>query len=134
MSVDGQGNVHVSDRPRTRYGQAHMISANGSVRTSSEIRTDVGLAASPGGRLFALLSSERLVEITARGNLADEQHVRAIIDSTGEGFDLIGKSGAASVRSGPLVAAANGVSGLSVLPDGNLAVSTAAENPVPIAR
>ncbi len=66
--------------------------------------------------------------------VADAQHVRAIVESTGEGFDLIGTSGGFGVRTGALPAFLSEVSGLSVLPSGALAVSTSSENAVLIAR
>lgn len=121
ISIDGKGNILTFTR--TKVYRVHALS--GAI-------TEANLGGAPFDSLTA-------VAYDPFGLLyvADAQHVRAIVESTGEGFDLVGQGsalGLVGVRTGPLPAFINGISGLAVLPDGNLAVSTSAENSVLIAR
>jgi streptogramin lyase len=64
----------------------------------------------------------------------DDSRVRAIDIATGHLFDLVGQSGVASVRLTALPGGVNTPSGLALLPTGELAISSSAENAILIAR
>lgn len=121
LSIDGAGNILTFTR--TKVYRVHS-------------RTGATTEAHLGGATFDGLTA---VAYDPFGlfYVADARHIRAIVESTGEDFDLVGQDGApgsAGVRTGPLPAFINGISGLTVLPDGTLAMSTSAENAVLIAR
>lgn len=116
----GGGEVFVAEKTAIR----RIRTDTGEVRTLSGAeagwREISAIAHDPAGILYV-------------SDLADER-VRAVNLQSGQVFDVVGRSGVAGVRLGALPASVNAPSGLAVLPSGELAIGSAAEHSILIAR
>lgn len=160
LAGDGLGNIYVADLgngsvrrlvldtetvttlARGFVAPFEVAAGNGEVFVAEKtairrIRTDTGEVRTLSGAEAGWKEISAIVHDPAGilyvSDLADAR-VRAVNVQSGQVFDVVGQSGVAVVRLGALPASVNAPSGLALLPSGELAISSAAEHSILIAR
>jgi hypothetical protein len=132
IASDGGGNLYVADAGNSTIRK--IVLATGAVTTLAGAPGQPGTVDSAGSA--ARFNSLRGIAYDGTGNLyvADGNTVRKVVIATATVSTVIGAPARVGVSPGPLPASLNDVSGVAVLPTGEIAVIDDQENAVLIAR